>query len=154
MPKDIPKDGCSEGDYVWGLKLLLTSGNSPAPAGRTSYEIPRSGSSSSTWLPLRPDKIQKGIRGIVNDKHTTSDSVESKISIADSLLCSVHLFYSTHTEKLSKKYPATGGLGDIKGKENGASIANVVYRQFSVPLVPQSLISIKQGKSCRSALKL
>lgn len=33
----------------------LTSGNSPAPAGSTSYEMPRSGSSSSALLPLRPD---------------------------------------------------------------------------------------------------
>ena len=39
--------------------LVLTSGNSPAPAGRTSYEIPRSGSSSSIWLPLRPVTIQE-----------------------------------------------------------------------------------------------
>lgn len=41
------------------MTSVLTSGNSPAPVGRTSYEIPRSGSSSSARLPLRPDGKQK-----------------------------------------------------------------------------------------------
>ena len=63
MLVQLAKPSHSHCVFSWAMivikLLVLTSGNSPAPAGRTSYEIPRSGSSSSIWLPLRPVTIQE-----------------------------------------------------------------------------------------------